>query len=185
MEERTTRDLIETLEDDVARCHESLVQSIDAGEADSEGCVDADYEFHARQLIRSIMACIEGVTFSVKVSAAAKCLDCGIEISDHERYMAVEVDCDLNDKGEIVERPAKIRLPGNIRFAFSLLERSERLDPIFDASQEWWSALHDTIKVRNRLIHPQLPGDLDVPGDEIVRALKAKQGFDDVLSKYV
>jgi len=185
MEERTTQELIETLEDDVRRCHDGLLQSIDDGKVDNEGCVDADYEFHARQLIRSILAYIEGVTFSVKVSAVAKCLDRGIEISDQERYMAVEVDCDLNDKGEIIERPAKIRLPGNIRFAFSLLERSERLDPEFDPSQEWWSALRDTIRIRNRLMHPQLPGDLDVSGDEIVRGLKAKQGFDDVLANYI
>jgi len=185
MEERTTRELIETLGDDVGRCHEDLVKSIDDGNVDIEGCVEADYEFHARQLIRSILAYIEGVTFSVKVSAAAKCLDRGIEISEHERYMAIEIDCDLNDKGKVVERPARIRLPGNIRFAFSLLERSERLDPEFSSSKEWWSALRSTIKVRNRLTHPQLPGDLDISGDEIVGALKAKQGFDDVLAKHI
>lgn len=185
MDERTTQELIETLGDDVERCHEGLVQSIDDGKVDSDGCVEADYEFHARQLVRSIMAYIEGVTFSVKVSAAAKCLDRCIEISDHERYMAIEVDCDLNDKGRVIERPARIHLPGNIRFAFSLLERSERINPKFDPSEEWWSALRDTIRTRNRLTHPQLPGDLDVSGDEIVKALRAKQGFDDVLLEYV
>jgi len=185
MEDRTTAELIEALGDDVARCHAGLLECIDAGEVGADGDVTADYEFHARQLIRAILAYIEGVTFSVKVTAIKRCLDSGIEVTDHERHVAVEVDCDLNDKGEVIERPAKLRLASNLRFAFQLLERSEKSSAKFDSSSEWWSCLRSTIHVRDRLTHPRFPEDLDVSGDEIVSALKAKSGFDAALAMYV
>jgi len=54
----------------------------------------------------------------------------------------------------------------------------------FDASIEWWSCLRAAIRVRDRLTHPQLPGDLDVSGDDIVRALKAKKGFETEVLRY-
>lgn len=45
MEELTTKRLIETLGDDVDRCHKNLLGSIDEGTVDEQGNVDADYEF--------------------------------------------------------------------------------------------------------------------------------------------
>ena len=176
-DERTTKELIEALADDVDRCHRLLIAEVDQGSIDDEGNVDADYEFAARQLLRAIFAFIEGVTFSVKVRAASLCLENGIDISDAERAFAVDVDHDLNDKGAVVERPARLRLTDNVRFALTLLARSKGSPEGFDASVEWWSHLRAAIKVRDRLTHPRMPADTDVSGDEIVTALKAYAGF--------
>lgn len=184
MDERTTQELIEKLGDDVDRCHNELIQCIDSGKRESDGTVTADYEYHARQLIRSILAYVEAVTFSVKVSAVTQCLDSGIEVSDHERYLAVEVDSGLTDKGEVIERPAKIRLASNVRFAFRLLERATHGSFRFDPSSDWWASLRKTIAVRDRLTHPRFPQNIDVSGEEIVAALKAKAGFEKVLTDY-
>ncbi len=181
MAERTTRELIETLGDDVDRCHASIIEAIDSGDLDKEGNVSADYEYHARHLIRAILAYIEAVTFSVKVSCVTRCLDAGLDVSDHERYLAVEIDRELNEKGEIIERPARIRLASNVRFAFRLLEKASKKPSSFDPASEWWSCLRETIRVRDRLTHPRMPEDLNVSGAEIVSALKAKKGFTEVL----
>jgi hypothetical protein len=184
MEELTTKQLIETLGDDVDRCHKNLLDSIDEGTVDEHGNVDADYEFHARQLLRAVFAYIEGVTFSVKITAANQCLEKNIDISPPERYIAGEVSYELNDKGEVVEHPAQIRLAANVRFAFTLLERVYGYPSQFDPSSEWWFCFKESIKVRNRLMHPRMPKDLDVSGDEIVKALKAKNGFNATLLRY-
>ena len=48
MSERTTSELIETLGDDIDRCHRDLIDSIDDGAVDVNGDVHADYEYHAR-----------------------------------------------------------------------------------------------------------------------------------------
>jgi hypothetical protein len=184
VQERTTKELIEKLGEDVQRCHAGLVQSIDAGEKNSDGTVTADYEYHARQLIRGILAYVEGITFSVKVSAADRCLGAGFEMSDLERQLVVEVSGQLNDKGEVVERPAKLRLIDNVRFAFRLLERATRGGFSVDLSSDWWGSLRKTIAVRDRLTHPRFPQDIDVSGEEIVTALKAKAGFDETLMSH-
>ena len=179
--ERTTQHLIETLGDDIDRCHASLIDSIDEGDIDAEGSVSADYEHHARHLIRAVIAYIEAVTFSVKVYSIQKCMDSGIEVSDHERYLTVEVAGQLNEKGEIFERPAKIRLAQNVRFAFRLLEKANGQPTKFDPSEKWWSCFKETIRVRDRLTHPRMPADIDVSGAEIISAIEAKNGFSRIL----
>jgi len=185
MDERTTQELIETLGEDYDRCYREILKSFDEGTIDADGNLDADYEFHARQLVRAVFAYIEGVTFSVKASAAWKCMQRGIEITPQERYIATEVDYDLNDNGEVVERPAQIKLTRNIRFAFALTEKARKIPPQFDASVEWWSCLRQAIKVRDRLMHPRMPEDLDISPDELLKTIKAKDGFDEILMRYI
>jgi hypothetical protein len=175
--ERTTSELIEALGNDIDRSHRELIESIDAGERTDNGDVYADYEYHARQLVRAIFAFIEAVTFSMKAKAAEYCLRKKRYIPDAERFLAVDIEMVLSDKGEIVERPAHIRLADNIRFAFALQEKVFGITKRFDPSIEWWSCLKSSIKVRDRLTHPKLPGDIEVSGDEIVTALKAYEGF--------
>jgi hypothetical protein len=58
-----------------------------------------------------------------------------------------------------------------------LQEKALRRAKKFDPSTEWWSCLQSSIKVRDRHMHPKLPGDVDVSGAEIVAALKAYEGF--------
>jgi hypothetical protein len=177
MSERTTSELIETLGNDIDRCHRELIGSIDDGNVDPNGDVHADYEYHARQLIRAIFAFVEAVTFTVKVHAAEYCLHNNCDIADAERFFAVDVEYVLTDKGEVVDRPAHLRLADNIRFAFALQEKALGCAQKFDPSTEWWSCLKSSIRVRDRLTHPKLPGDVDVSGAEIVAALKAYEGF--------
>jgi hypothetical protein len=113
----------------------------------------------------------------VKVQAAHYCLQHNRHISDAERFLSIDIEHVLSDKGEIVERPAHIRLADNIRFAFAMQEKALGVAKQFDPSTEWWSHLKSSIKVRDRLTHPKLPADINVSGDEIIAALKAYEGF--------
>lgn len=184
MKDRTTAELIRELGNDIDRCHRELVQSIDAGKKDRNGDVIADYEYHARQLIRAIFAFIEALTFSAKVKAVEYGVQKKQAIPDAERLFAIDFERVLSDKGEVVDRPAHLRLADNIRFAFNLQEKVLRVEKRFDPSVEWWSCLKSSIKVRDRLTHPKLPGDIDISGDEIVAALKAYEGFKEQLMLY-
>jgi len=145
MEERTTAELIETLGDDIDRCHGEILKAIDAGSVDENGDVTADYAFHARQLVRAFFAYLEGVTFSVKISAADLCLENGIDISPQERFIAAEVDHIVGEKGEVIEQRAQIRLIANLRFAFALTEKARGITARFDPGVEWWSCLKKAI----------------------------------------
>jgi len=146
--------------------------------------VNADYEFFARQLIRAVFAYIEGITFSVKVRAAAHCIENGVEISPQDRFFAADIDHFLDEKGQVVEQRAMLRLASNIRFAFSLSERAYGTGRLFDPGVEWWSCLMKSIRVRDRLTHPKMPEDVDIAGEEIVAVLKAREGFDRLLLEY-
>lgn len=178
-DERTTREVMEQLGEDCDRCHAQLIACIDAGEVDTDAGVYADYEFHARQLIRALFAYIEATTFSVKAWSAGHCMDHGIEITPQERYFATDTEYELNERGEVVEATAKISLARNIRFALAMNRKANGISEPFDASVEWWACLREAIKIRDRLTHPKMPGDLDVNGDDIIKVLKAKQGFED------
>jgi hypothetical protein len=179
MEERTTKELIEILGDDYNRCHKGIIDIIDK---DANAIVESKFE--VRQLVRSAFAYIEAVTFSVKCKAAERCMDKNIPITISERYFAAEVRYDLTDKGEIIERPAQIRLTQNIRFAFNLLARANQIEPLFDPSSKWWSCLRKAIKVRDRLMHPRMPGDLDISTDELLAVMDAKDGFEKLLLQH-
>jgi hypothetical protein len=177
-EERTTSEVIQVLGDDCDRCHAELLAAIDKGDIRNDGSIEADYEYHARQLIRAIFAYIEAVTFSMKAWSAGRCMEADIDITPQERYFATDTEYELNDRGEVVETTAKISLARNIRFALAINRKAHRINEPFDASVEWWSCLKQAIRVRDRLTHPKMPGDLDVSGDDIVNALKAKAGFE-------
>ena len=183
-EERTTKELILTLGDDVDRSHEALLDAIDAGSVDEDRSVSADYPFFARQLVRAVFAYIEAITFSVKMTAVDHCRKAGIDIPPEEIYLAVEVDHVLSDKGEVIQQRAMLRLAPNIRFAFALAEKAFGIETRFDPSVEWWSCLKAAIKVRDRLMHPRMPEDIDISGDEIVAVLKAKSGFESLVHEY-
>jgi hypothetical protein len=177
-QERTTREVIDTLGEDCRRCHSELLATIDAGVRDEDGGVTAEYEYQARQLIRAVFAYFEAVTYSVKVWSANHCMENDIPIAPQERYFATDTKYEINPKGEIVETVAKISLARNIRFAIYMNRKAHGIYEPFNASIEWWSCLKCAIKVRDRLTHPKLPGDLDVSGEDIVNALKARGGYE-------
>ncbi|MHB8793062.1 MAG: hypothetical protein ACYC6O_06960 [Thermoleophilia bacterium] len=91
----------------------------------------------------------------------------------------------MNEKGEIVERAARISLSRNIRFALALNEKAHKQPSLFDPSVEWWSCLREAIRVRGRLTHPKMPADLDVSPKELIKAIKAKNGFEKELLRFV
>jgi hypothetical protein len=181
--ERSTQEVMETLGEDYDRCHMALIDCINAGKKDKKGSVTADYEFFARQLIRAAFAYIEAVTFSVKAHSAWQCMERNLPIEPEERYFATDVEFEISEKGEVVGRSARISLIRNVRFAILLHERVWITPNRFDPSIGWWSNFKKAVRIRDRLTHPKLPGDLDVSPDELITVMEAKRGFEDYLSQ--
>lgn len=124
-----------------------------------------------RVLIRSIFSLVEGVAFGLK-SFALEDRRAG-ELPPSELQFAREIDYDLTDAGDIVERPAKLRTLGNLRFAFKLFARIHGSSFALDVSGPGWQSLHSTARVRDRLMHPRGLVDLSVTDDEIRTAFVA------------
>ncbi|QLK46775.1 hypothetical protein DR996_17095 [Vibrio owensii] len=185
MNERSTGELILTLNEDFERCYTNVLKDLDEGEKQEDGSTIADHEFNARQLVRAGFAYIEGVSFSLKVAAIDDAIENGIELSQAEIDFAFEVSHQLNDKGNIVEVSAHINLTRNIKFAFTLYSKAHRLDKSFDAGLTWWSDLRKAIKVRDRLMHPRSPEDLDIEPSEVITVVSAVRGFESLLAEYI
>ena len=100
-----------------------------------------------------------------------------------ERYFATDVEFEINEKGQVVERSARISLARNVRFAIMLHERVWITSSKFDPSVGWWSSFREAVRIRDRLTHPKKPGDLDVSPDELLTVITAKGGFEEYLSQ--
>lgn len=178
---RTTRELLLALDDDYRRCYSEVIDRLNEGTRQADGTIDADHEFDARQLIRTAFAYIEGATYILKIEASFNADENGIELTPQQQHFIFEADFGLSDKGDVLEKPAKIPLSKNVRFAFNVFAEANGVDFHFDASAEWWSLFRDSVHVRDRLTHPRMPSDLDVSPSEVIAMVKAKAGFDEVL----
>jgi hypothetical protein len=177
-DDRSTGEVIEVLGDDIDRCFEAVMKCIKEGKKLDDGCTELlpDYDFHARQFIRSVFAFLEGAAFVVRVWAAAH-LDRLNRIEQDELLTALEMRSDLDGTGQVVTTKAKIPMSRMLKFTFALLDRLHEGPPKLDTSQEWWSCLQSSMRVRDRIMHPKLPSDLDVSVEEVVSASKAEVGF--------
>ncbi|OXY83511.1 hypothetical protein [Oceanimonas doudoroffii] len=185
MSERGTGELILTLGEDFQRCYTNVLKDIEEGEKQEDGTTLADHEFNARQLVRAGFAYIEGVSFSLKVAAIDDAIDNGIELTQAEIDLAFEVSHQLNDKGEIVAVSAHINLTKNIKFAFNLYSKAHQLNKAFHAGGAWWGDFKKAIKIRDRLMHPRSPEDLDIEPSEVITVISAVRGFEALLTEYV
>jgi len=179
-DQRTTGYVIETLGEDVDKAFKRLSKNFD-----DVGPDGAEYdESDARDYYRAVFAYIEGSLFSVKMSSAVKLLDAG-KLDTTERLVVSELTLDLQN-GDVVDKPMKISLEENVKFCFKLADRAyERKTPTLDTSKQWWSDFKEATKVRDRLMHPRLPKDLDISPDEVVLITRMEFGFRELLGSYI
>ncbi len=185
MSDRDTGELISVLFEDFQRCYGGVLEDVQNGETQEDGTTLADHEYNARQLVRSGFAYIEGVTFSIKVAAIDDAIENGITLSQAEIDFAFEVSHNLNDKGYISEGSAHIKLTRNIKFAFNLYSKAHDLNKEFDAGVKWWDELRKAIKIRDRLMHPRMPEDLDITAKEVITVIAAVRGFESLITEYL
>lgn len=185
MSERSNSELILTLSEDFQRCCLNVKKDVDEGEKQEDNSTIADHEFNARQLVRAGFAYIEGVSFSLKVAAIDDAIDNGVELTQAEIDFAFEISHQLNEHGYIVEGAAHIKLTKNIKFAFNLYSKAHKLNKPFDAGLKWWHDLKIAIKIRDRLMHPRIPQDLDISPKEVITVISAVRGFESLLAEYI
>lgn len=129
-------------------------------------------EIERRVLVRSIFAFIEAVVFGIKMFA----LDdpsSRKSLSRAEVMIAEEEEYQLDDAGNVVTRPARLRFLSNIRFAFKVFAKVSDADFNLDVRGVGWQSLQRALKIRDRLMHPKKIEDLNVSDDEVREALQA------------
>jgi hypothetical protein len=168
---RNTIELITTLVSDFEYLVKRMLASAKRGHV---SITDAS---HARNLIRTLFALVEGTIFIMKIEALFTAEEQGSELSFQESMLVLERRQDLNDRGEVIDRPANIPVERNIRFAFRICAQVFKCSNTLDTNSDWWHALQRSRRVRDRLMHPRFPDDLDVGPKEIIDAVAAQRGF--------
>lgn len=180
-DDRTTAELLVTLDSDYRKCYQHVIRQLNLADKTSDGQILADTDFEARQLIRTAFAYIEGATFVLKTEATFNAEEKNVELTAQQQHFIFEADFEINDKGQVKQKAAKIPLVKNILFAFSVFAEANRLQYKLDTNARWWTLMLSSIRVRDRLMHPRTPSDPDVTPEETVAMIEAKVGFDEEL----
>ena len=124
-----------------------------------------------RALVRSVFAAIEGTITRLKDSTLDLApMKLGLFTSG-ELALLREEDYELTQEGTVHILTARLGLLPNLRFTLAMLQRAASSKAPIDYGGQGWQQLRTSVKVRDRLMHPKKPGDLEVTGDEI-KALK-------------
>jgi hypothetical protein len=130
---------------------------------------------HRRMFVRSLFALIEGVSHAMKRSAVRH--DHQRVLSAEEVMLARDESVEANDSGHAVVKSARIRFLPNVRLAFRLWAKIGGFDCTLDVAGIGWSDLKDSVKLRDRLMHPKGVQDLEVSDDEIRQAMRVHIWF--------
>lgn len=174
--DRPIGELIRILGSDFDRLRKRMFTSA------NRGYVSAADAAHARSLIRSLFALIEGTTSALKMHALGEWLDRELDSSEkmqlvHYTQIVFEERTELDRHGRIVMRPRRFPIEQNLKFAFSFYSETFGVPNALDTDSKWWHASMRSQVVRDRLMHPRDPQDLDMTPKEILDALEAGHGF--------
>jgi hypothetical protein len=172
--------LFTILSDDLDKCFSRLDAVFnDPGEG---GEYDYD-ESDGRTYVRAAFACIDGMSFRMRVWATARLLDEG-RMPDPQRWGAGAINLEAIED-EVRRSMAELSLAENVSLTFTLLDRIHRVEPLLDTGQQWWSSLQKVAQLKGRITHPQGASDLSISRDELMIMVDAEAGYRLLLSSYL
>jgi hypothetical protein len=127
----------------------------------NESVANPNDQLGRRTLIRTEFAVIEGAVSSHKQMVIDYCKRNGLELSQAEYALLHEESYELDDNGKPRIAEKFLKLPANLKFAFSMY--ASKIGGIeFALDPSGWQNFLAAIKIRNRLIHPKSVSDLEV-----------------------
>jgi len=91
--------------------------------------------------------------------------------------LLLEETYELQDKGTVQVRSAKLRTLPNIRFAFEALSRALGCGFTLDTSSVGWQATPRALQVRHNLMHPKSSLSLTVSDEEMDTVYQVGEWF--------
>jgi len=148
---------------DVDRCFERL-ESVLGG---SQETGELQYgESEVRSYVRAVFACMEGMTFCMRVWASEGTAEHHPEAQEG----ALEEWADLES---------------NVKSMFTQLDSVRPIEPQIGTGRQWWINVQNACLLRSRITHPQQPTDLALSREEILSIVDADAGFRLLLSRYL
>lgn len=184
MEDNIHRHVLTILYDDFRKLNSMFSTDLEQETFLIDDSISADSQFVARQFCRASFALVEAIVFWARVSAAKRIEENGIRITPEEWVEIRERKIYVNSDGSCSEERVIVKLKASIRNAFEWKERASGNPKLFDPSQEWWACLMQSIKVRDRLMHPRQTEDLHISLEELLGIYQGVRGLEDALTAY-
>ena len=147
------RDLLRAANEDIAECSRWLKSS-------------GDSQFWRRVAYRTVFASIEALVSHLKQSAILFSFHDDEVFSPAEQLAMRDQDFEVDEKGRVVERNAKIRFLPNVCFAFRVFAVATAKD-FQIVKDSGWDALTRAVKVRDRITHPKSAAAYTISDEEI------------------
>jgi hypothetical protein len=135
-----------------------------------------DSQMYRRAYVRSVFAFIEGLLYRMKRTAAHLGWPLG-NLTIAEMMLLDERAFDIDEKGEVVDRPLFIKFLNNVKFSFKIYSKSVGSSFELSLGGNGWQKLREAVKVRDRLMHPKVITDLDVTDAEVEATKTAFEWF--------
>ena len=184
MEENIERHVLTILYEDFRRLNLLFSTDLEQETFLIDDSISANSQFIARQFCRASFALVGAIVFWARVSAAKGIEENGIRIMPEEWVEIRERKINANSDGSYSEERVFVKLKASIRNAFAWKERASGNPKLFDPSREWWCCLMQSIKVRDRLMHPRQTEDLHISLEELLGIYKGVRGLEDALYAY-
>jgi hypothetical protein len=119
-----------------------------------------------RAYVRAVFALVEGVSFgfrqiAVKLPQVDHCLtQAELGILNEESY-------GLKDNGQVSTTTRFLKVQAGTRFTFGICRRVYDIKSEIDYGSRGWDSFTQSIKIRDRLMHPKSVESLTVTDDEI------------------
>jgi hypothetical protein len=136
--------------------------------------------FTRRTFARTLFAYVEGVLYQLGQVAANSGPDLPL-FSPQERAALLDQTYQLNEQGELITRSARTSLKARVRFVLTHYPRIHGASLALDLTSSGWSAFNTAIRIRDRLMHPKKPADLDLSSDEMHILIGALEWFEATL----
>ncbi|WP_219033282.1 hypothetical protein [Shewanella algae] len=153
----------------------------------AENALDADdNQFTRRAYIRSLFALIEGSIWVLKQTVLLAPVKQGNvkRLTAAEYALLSDKTFDLKSNGQPKEQTKFLKLPENIRFTFSVVEKYFGMKIDLEVGKEPWNKFLEAQQVRNRITHPKTPSDFVVSDSEITACKDACSWFNELVATF-
>ncbi|MPN36821.1 hypothetical protein SDC9_184333 [bioreactor metagenome] len=149
----------------------------DLNEALSRWEQDQNSQFWSRTAFRCLSAAIEARLFAFRKMAEQLGAANFVQFTKGELEILTEQRQVASTVGPATVKPKFLQFPDTVRESFRLFGKSVSVNVNVNYGDEGFSSLCDTFKVRNRLMHPKGPFDVQVSPKDIDTANQGVKWF--------
>ncbi|WP_420628753.1 hypothetical protein [Candidatus Leptofilum sp.] len=142
-----------------------------------------DSQFTRRAYVRSLFAMIEGSIWVLKQTVLHAPMPEGqVQILSPAEYALLsDKTYNLRSNGQPKEQTKYLKLPDNLRFTFSVLEKFLKTDFDLGVGTVAWDNFLEAQAIRNRITHPKIPEDFEVLDGEIATCKETCSWFNQLI----